>query len=276
MISRPSRVLAHALILSLSLHAVLLIGVVRILPTRIDGSPLAIQLVARPRAGTVENGERRMLADADNTERTQVVERGELPITKRASAVPPKPKAGKAATTLPGAEPKTPAAKTVLSASAEVARNERAVGATAGASGAAPLTTKESVSPGGADDTAGALSGSALSASSAGAPAQRDGVSAGDLRQYRLALGVSARRFKRYPPLARERGWEGTVEIALDFSPLAAEPSVSVATSCGKTILDEQTLETLRQAVRQTELPKGLRGRNFRLLQEIVFSLDEG
>ena len=106
--------------------------------------------------------------------------------------------------------------------------------------------------------------------------ARREGVSAGDLRQYRLALGVSARRFKRYPPLAREQGWEGTVEIALDFRPPAAEPVVTIAKSCGKTILDEQALETLRQAARQTDLPEGLRGRNFRLLQEISFSLEDG
>ncbi|HET7776889.1 MAG TPA: hypothetical protein VFK74_11010, partial [Azospira sp.] len=41
----------------------------------------------------------------------------------------------------------------------------------------------------------------------------REGSSGDALRQYRLALALEARRFKRYPRLARERGWEGTVEV---------------------------------------------------------------
>ncbi|GHU37039.1 hypothetical protein AGMMS50256_34450 [Betaproteobacteria bacterium] len=100
------------------------------------------------------------------------------------------------------------------------------------------------------------------------------GVSADDVRQYRLALRANARRFKRYPPLARERGWEGTVEITLDFRHSGVEPVLSITGSSGKTILDEQALETLRQAVRQTELPEGLKGRDFRMPQEISFSLE--
>ncbi|MDR1935538.1 MAG: energy transducer TonB, partial [Candidatus Accumulibacter sp.] len=108
------------------------------------------------------------------------------------------------------------------------------------------------------------------------APA-RDETGADDLRRYRLALKASAERLKRYPPLAREQGWEGSVEIALDFRPPAAEPELSLAASSGKKILDEQALETLRQAVRRTDLPESLKGRDFRILQVVSFNLeDEG
>jgi protein TonB len=55
--------------------------------------------------------------------------------------------------------------------------------------------------------------------------------------------GSVARRFKRYPPLARERGWEGTVEVALNVR-------------SGRT------------------LPEGLRGGGFRVLLPVRFSLE--
>ena len=106
-------------------------------------------------------------------------------------------------------------------------------------------------------------------------PAQEEGVSAEAVRQYRTSLAISAKRFKRYPALARERGWEGEAEIVLDFRRTLPSPEVSLASSSGKAVLDGQAVEMIRQAARATEVPDTLKGRNFRMLIPIRFSLDE-
>lgn len=102
-----------------------------------------------------------------------------------------------------------------------------------------------------------------------------EGVSADELRQYRVALAIAARRFKRYPPLARERGWQGSVEVALSSSNSAPRPQLTLSRSSGHVALDEQALAMIEQAAANTLLPEDLRGRNFRLLLPIEFSLDD-
>ncbi|MFZ4535634.1 TonB family protein [Propionivibrio sp.] len=109
----------------------------------------------------------------------------------------------------------------------------------------------------------------------AGSEPAREGVSADDMRQYRLSLATAARRFKRYPALARERGWEGTVEVALNINARSPLPEVLLVRSSGRGVLDEQALETIAQAARVTTLPEGLKGRDMRVPLSIKFSLDE-
>lgn len=104
--------------------------------------------------------------------------------------------------------------------------------------------------------------------------ASRAGVNADDMRQYRLSLATSARRFKRYPALARERGWEGATEVALRVSALLPAPDVELVSSSGRSVLDEQALEMIRQAARITLLPEGLKGRDFRIVLPVKFSID--
>lgn len=113
-------------------------------------------------------------------------------------------------------------------------------------------------------------------ASSATAPgAAGDAVSADQLREYRLSLASAARPFKRYPALARQHGWQGTVEVALDFGALAAMPRVRLRRSSGSEALDAQALDMLGQAAAVTALPEGLRGRDFRLVLAVQYSLDD-
>jgi len=101
------------------------------------------------------------------------------------------------------------------------------------------------------------------------------GVSPDDLRQYRVSLAVAARRFKRYPVLARERGWEGRVEVTVSMSAWQPRPLVSLARSSGRATLDEQAITMLERASANTALPEGLKGREFSLLLPIEFTLDE-
>ena len=104
----------------------------------------------------------------------------------------------------------------------------------------------------------------------------QEGVNADDIRQYRTLLAISARRFKRYPVQARDQGREGSVEIAIDFRRLLPEPEISIARSSGYAVLDEQALEMIGQAARQTDLPGRLQGRDFRVILPVTVRLDEG
>jgi len=119
-----------------------------------------------------------------------------------------------------------------------------------------------------------AARGGALSSAPTAPDMPRDGVSADDLHQYRLSLAIAARRFKRYPALARERGWEGTAEVALNVNALLPVPEVVLVRSSGRGVLDEQALEMLTQAARVTSLPQILKGRDFRVLLPVKFSLE--
>ena len=100
-------------------------------------------------------------------------------------------------------------------------------------------------------------------------------ASADDLRQYRFSLAAAARRFKRYPALARERGWEGTAEVTLTFSAVLPTPEIALTRSSGRVLLDEQALAMVNQAARSTLPPPGLKGKDYRVLLPVTFSLDD-
>lgn len=140
------------------------------------------------------------------------------------------------------------------------------------------LEPRRQESAGSAEKQGGAIpSGTVASAQATG---QRpvpvgEGAGADELRQYRLTLAQAARRFKRYPPLARERGWEGTVTVTLVLRPLAAQPDVSLSRSSGWSMLDEQAQEMLRRAIGATALPEPLARRGFSIELPVRFSLDE-
>ena len=101
-----------------------------------------------------------------------------------------------------------------------------------------------------------------------------EGISADGLRRYRLALAREARRFKRYPPLARERGWEGTAEVVAIFGD-SLPPRVVLEKSSDHAVLDQQAVAMITQAVQAAELPDSLRGRNFRLVIPVRYGLDD-
>lgn len=103
----------------------------------------------------------------------------------------------------------------------------------------------------------------------------REALDADGLRQYRLALARESRRFKCYPPLARERGWEGVVNVLVEVSIAGGLPEVSLAHGSGYDSLDRQALEMVGQAVRAAPLPESLQGKGFRLSLPVRYSLEE-
>ncbi len=104
-------------------------------------------------------------------------------------------------------------------------------------------------------------------------PAHQE-ISADGLRQYKLALAIQARAFKRYPALARERGWEGTVEILVVTGPALSAPAATISRRSNHAPLDEQALSMVENALRITDLPASLYGKEVRLLLPVQFSLD--
>lgn len=231
-LSRPR--LLQAVILSLLIHVVILLGVVTVLPAQIDVPPAAIEVVFGADAA-------RAAARPDKKPSTP------LPVSQPLVAEVPK------------ARPMVADKPVILASparSARVAPTEAAV---------SPPTAAGSSVEAPADQVA--------SPSSVPLPA-RDGVSANDLRDYRLSLAIAARRFKRYPPLARERGWEGTVELVLAVNAHRPEPDIALVRSSGFAALDQQAQDMLVQAARTTMLPASLKGRTFRVLLPVQFSLE--
>lgn len=117
--------------------------------------------------------------------------------------------------------------------------------------------------------------GTTVAAEIPGQASLRDEYSADGLRQYRLALAREAKRYKRYPSVARERGWEGLVSILVSVPLAGATPVVSVDKSSGYELLDNQALEMIGLAARSAPLPEVLRGGAFSLNLPVRYSLGD-
>src|SRR5574343_53990 len=109
-----------------------------------------------------------------------------------------------------------------------------------------------------------------------GAPdTARDGVDADALQRYRLALGMEARKARRYPEVSRARGHEGQCEVMVMLSRSGGAPIVISGKSSGSATLDEAALTMVRVAVERTPVPAELQGRNLKIPLRIRFSLDD-
>ncbi len=225
--------LLHALILSLLAHAMVLLGVLSVLPVQLDAPAATIKVVfsAGVPQVAVKSGVTKE-ASAEVSPSSAVLR------TKTPQLVIESPSA---ALSVP------PVSSVILAAPAESV-----------------------ITPSAAVDAPRVQAGVPASA-----PAMaRDGINADDLRQYRISLAIAARRFKRYPALARERGWEGTVEVTLTVSAHLPEPDVTLLRSSGHAALDRQAQEMMVQAARAAVLPDTLKGRDFRIVLPVQFSLD--
>ncbi|WVH09432.1 MAG: hypothetical protein EoVTN8_829 [Fluviibacter phosphoraccumulans EoVTN8] len=92
-----------------------------------------------------------------------------------------------------------------------------------------------------------------------GAPeSARDGVDADALQRYRLALGVEARKARRYPEVLRARGHEGVCEEVIVLSKNGGAPVVLQGKSSGSQTLDEAAFTMARLAAERTPVPAEL------------------
>ena len=103
-----------------------------------------------------------------------------------------------------------------------------------------------------------------------------EGFDVGLLDAYRLALIDAARRFKRYPVQAMERGWQGRVEIRVVIGADGMIKRTHVKTSSSYQILDDQALDMVKRGTGREPIPSALRGREFFLDIPVIFELQTG
>ena len=100
---------------------------------------------------------------------------------------------------------------------------------------------------------------------------------AGLLEAYRLALIDAAKRYKRYPVQAMERGWEGRVEIRVVVDASGAIKNALVKTSSRYQILDAQALDMVKRAFNAlAQVRPAPRGREFTVDVPVIFELQTG
>lgn len=252
MVEAARRRILLALLASLLAHAALLTPAYR-LPQRplvTPGDPVVARLVGRP------------FAPAEVAAETGAL--SAFPASGRGAREPP--------TAATAAAPGAPAPRAVRAQSAAPSRDPRA--ARPGPAQSPPAGALPAGGAAAADAQPAARETHATD-SRAGAATPATAISADDLRQYRVDLAIASRRFKRYPALARERGWEGRVEVAVSVSAWQPRPQLSLVRSSGHAALDQQAVAMLEQASADTAVPAGLKGRDFRILLPIEFTLDD-
>jgi protein TonB len=118
----------------------------------------------------------------------------------------------------------------------------------------------------------------AASADVAAAPAPAaaaSGPDPGSIARFRLELMDIARRYKKYPRIARENNWQGRVELRIAFSASGSIAALNVKKGAGHAVLDEEAQAMIRNAQPQAAIPPALRGKAFTLEIPVDFFLTE-
>lgn len=105
--------------------------------------------------------------------------------------------------------------------------------------------------------------------------ASATGADPGSLARFRLELMDIARRYKKYPRIARENNWQGRVELRIAFAASGGIASLSVKKGTGHAVLDEEAQAMIRNAQPQAAIPPALRGKAFTLEIPVDFFLTE-
>lgn len=186
-----------------------------------------------------------------------------MPVPPALVAQPPKPAARLApnnAAPRPVPDPrKTPPPAAVKTAPPEAAAPATAVSS---AQPAAP-------SPAGSAAQAAAAIPKAVSVKS-GSEADK-----GTLERYRLALISATKRYKRYPAIAMEKGWQGRVVVHMAIGADGMLAEASIKTSSGHPVLDKQAVNMLKKGKTTVQIPASLRGREFGVDVPVIFNLDD-
>jgi protein TonB len=230
-----SRTLVQALIISLLIHVVLLLGVAVLPPVQPEVASTAINVIVSREASNVSPQQAASIPSA------------------KPVLVPANPSSSIS---------RKPPAQTIIAADQS---NEAPVAS------AQPATQDAAVSA----QAAPAVEAKTGAISAPASTLAREGVSANEITELRFSLSKAAKRFKVYPRLAQERGWEGTVEVMLIFTARSPVPDINLAHSSGRTILDEQAMDMAARAARATVLPAGLKGQEFQVPLPVKFSLED-
>jgi protein TonB len=96
----------------------------------------------------------------------------------------------------------------------------------------------------------------------------------GSLGKYRFALSGAMARYKIYPEIARERGWEGRPVVRFSIG-ANGTARVQLKASSGREVLDRAALEMAEQAQRLVPVPPALHGSEFTVEVPVVYELRE-
>jgi protein TonB len=90
---------------------------------------------------------------------------------------------------------------------------------------------------------------------------------------FRQGVIVQAARYKRYPRVAIDNGWQGEVLVRMRIGPDGRIAALRVARGSGHEVLDRQALQMFRRAKPLVAIPGALRGRAFELDLRAVYNL---
>jgi periplasmic protein TonB len=107
------------------------------------------------------------------------------------------------------------------------------------------------------------------------APPGAEAFDAGSLAQYRLQVISAARKYKRYPRAAMDNNWEGDVVVRMVIGANGMISALSVKSSSGHQVLDQQALEMFKRAKPLVQIPPALRGREFTIELRAIYSLKD-
>ncbi len=92
--------------------------------------------------------------------------------------------------------------------------------------------------------------------------------------QYGNTLWGAISKYKKYPRIAQQRGWQGEVIVELSLDGNGKLRSKQILQSSGYDSLDQQALEMVEKALPFPAPPEALRGSNFTIRVPIPFKLE--
>jgi protein TonB len=107
------------------------------------------------------------------------------------------------------------------------------------------------------------------------ASASAEAFDAGSLAQYRLQIISAARKYKRYPRVAMDNNWEGDVVVRMVVGANGIISELSVKSSSGHEVLDQQALDMFKRAKPLVQIPPALRGKEFTIELRAIYSLKD-
>ncbi len=202
-----------------------------------------------------------------------------LPIVKEAVRAPARPLTARLAKPEPPKAEPLPQPKPAVQAALPRPASAVQRTAPAPAPAPAPVAPIPSVEPAQraaepAPQTSAARADLAPAPASALVPAS-SGPDPGSVARFRLELMEIARRYKRYPRIAQDNGWEGRVELRIAFAESGSISSLTVNKGAGRAVLDEAAQAMIRSAQAQAAIPPALRGKAFVLEIPVDFLLKD-
>ena len=95
----------------------------------------------------------------------------------------------------------------------------------------------------------------------------------GTLAQYRLAIIMAAKRYRKYPRVALDNNWEGRVEVRISFGVDGKRVSIVVSKASGHEVLDRQAIDTVTKAF--VPVPASMRGKEFSVDIPVIYNVKD-